>query len=434
MPWSPDPIRSIRPPSPRAQRGRVRPLREFRRRSLPERLLPVVVALVPIVWGCDPGQGQATGVTSWDSAGITIVESTAPAASQTWSVDPDPVLVIGVAEGDEPYLLSRVGDARLRPDGGVILLDGASRQVRVYSPDGTFRQAAGGPGDGPGEFRQLPGPLVIEEDGGVLVWDSQLRRLTRLGPDLALRETLVPEAVNESRGMGLLGRFRDGALLLSEQRPLTPSSQGPFTDTLRLHRADARGRHLNPLARLPHGEGTVQSMGASGAMQAVVISLHPLGATGHAVPGSALVLAGGGAFEVRATEPDGTPTWIARPGRSRRPLDASARAELIGVLAAGTSNPDAARARYEAMSWPSHLPALDRLVLDDEGNAWVREYRAPFDEGDARWQVIDPAGAWLAEVFLPGDLQVTHITADRVLGIHRDDLDVESVRLHHLRR
>ena len=57
--------------------------------------------------GCDgppPGADAVAGVTVWDSAGIEIVESHAPAhpAEAFWTIDAEPEIVLGGSRTEAP--------------------------------------------------------------------------------------------------------------------------------------------------------------------------------------------------------------------------------------------------------------------------------------------------------------------------------------------
>lgn len=384
--------------------------------------------------GCDGGAGAAPLPAMRDSAGITIVENPGPQESTAWIVEPEPILSVGVAEGDERYLLSRVADALLLPDGGVALLDGGSLQLRLYGPDGVFREAAGRQGSGPGEFRAMGGPLASDGDGGFLLWDPMQRRITHLGSDLSLRGTTLLEAPEGATGALLRGWLADGTMVVSEVRGAGSLVSGStaFRDTLWLHRADAEGRHLGPMVAVPSTEGDIRVDGGPdpSTIRSIAIFRNPLSPAAHLATGELLVTGNGGAFELSAASPEGSRAWISRLDRRRRPLDAADREAYIESMAAASPDPAGTRAAYADRPFPTHFPTFDQLVLDSEGNAWMREYRAPFDDGDARWQVVDPQGVWRAEALLPGRLRVTRITGEVVVGIHRDDLDVESVRVY----
>lgn len=92
-----------------------------------------------------------------------------------WSLASEPMMEIGVVEGDEAYQLYDVRDAVVLPDGAVAVANQGSRELRVYEPDGTHRLSSGGQGEGPGEWRML---MDLEALGGdtVLVVDPRLGR------------------------------------------------------------------------------------------------------------------------------------------------------------------------------------------------------------------------------------------------------------------
>jgi hypothetical protein len=81
----------------------------------------------------------------------------------------------------------------------------------------------------------------------------------------------------------------------------------------------------------------------------------------------------------------------------------------------------------------SEFPAYQRIRVDRTGTLWVQEYAQPGADS-VNWSTFDPTGRWLSEVTLPLAWQILDIGADYVLVLWRDDLDVEHVRTHALRR
>jgi len=64
-----------------------------------------------------------------------------------------------------------------------------------------------------------------------------------------------------------------------------------------------------------------------------------------------------------------------------------------------------------ALSWPSHAPLWDRLLLDDRGRAWVRAYLMPADSGGETWRAYGSAARTPAVLKLaPGErlLSIDH--------------------------
>jgi hypothetical protein len=48
--------------------------------------------------------------------------------------------------------------------------------------------------------------------------------------------------------------------------------------------------------------------------------------------------------------------------------------------------------------------------------------------------VLDREGRWLGQVTTPARLEVYQVTRDRVIGVWRDENDVEHLRVHRLSR
>jgi len=115
-----------------------------------------------------------------DSAGVRIVDNRAPAwtAAQRWRISAQPTLAIGMEDGEEPYLLSRVYAAARLPTGEIVIGNSASAELRFFGADGRFIRAAGRRGAGPGEFHELSSlNFCVLPGNELLVTDGGLRRL-----------------------------------------------------------------------------------------------------------------------------------------------------------------------------------------------------------------------------------------------------------------
>ena len=100
------------------------------------------------------------------------------------------------------------------------------------------------------------------------------------------------------------------------------------------------------------------------------------------------------------------------------------------VSARRVGSPEYVRDRLPA---PDSIPNIDHLVVDDPGAVWVASYQA--DPTVPRlYHVYDPVEGFLARVTMPPGLEVLEIGTDYVLGLTRDNLDVERVVLHALDR
>lgn len=76
------------------------------------------------------------GWTERDSAGVLIVENTTAAWTEEtkWTVDPSPLLDIGRAEGDAPYLLHDLRPVIRTRDGRIVVPSSALGEIRIFDP------------------------------------------------------------------------------------------------------------------------------------------------------------------------------------------------------------------------------------------------------------------------------------------------------------
>ena len=82
--------------------------------------------------------------------------------------------------------------------------------------------------------------------------------------------------------------------------------------------------------------------------------------------------------------------------------------------------------------WVMAYPPLKEPVRHSEVvNA--RRFRRT-EDGGARWRVVGRDGLVIAEVRAPEGFFLLEVGDDHVLGLHKDELDRESVRLYRLIR
>jgi len=98
-----------------------------------------------------------------------------------WRLAAEPLLEIGVVDGDPAYQLHQVSGATLLDDGRIALVNSGSSQLRIYDAQGTLTAQHGRKGSGPGEF-QVPGRVYVIGDT-IAVFDQRLRRMSLHGLD-----------------------------------------------------------------------------------------------------------------------------------------------------------------------------------------------------------------------------------------------------------
>ena len=83
------------------------------------------------------------------------------------------------------------------------------------------------------------------------------------------------------------------------------------------------------------------------------------------------------------------------------------------------------------MEFPEHLPAYSAFVADAEGLLWIQDHPRP-GAVEVTWRVFEANGVYVASVITPNSLRVFEIGGDYVLGLWRDEDEVEYVRLYGL--
>ncbi|HEX6042257.1 MAG TPA: hypothetical protein VFZ20_29745, partial [Longimicrobium sp.] len=212
------------------------------------------------------GRGDAAGDTAIvrDSAGIQIVENRDGRwrEGEAWRLSDEPVLRIGVTEGDPAYQMDGVRAALRLGDGRIVVANAGSKEIRFYDARGTHLLSSGRQGGGPGEFqslwemRRLPGDSLLVYDlmGFRLSWIDPAGRFVR-STQLAPVGGVPPRFAD---------RLADGSLLLSSsaRQSSGPPAAGMHRDTLRWLRM-APGGGLDSLPLTPGAESHL-AIGGSG--------------------------------------------------------------------------------------------------------------------------------------------------------------------------
>ena len=387
----------------------------------------LALAAVLALFGATACAERRAGVAvQVDSAGVRIVESTVSAWPEAagWLVDSEPVFRLGNVEDDPASQFYQLLDVALLARGGVIAVDGGSSEVRRYDAGGRHLWTGGGRGEGPGEFRS-PRYLGRREDGGFLVWDRSLFRLSVITED---GEVILSERRVAPDGSALIvqGLFDDGAWLVTYPRSVSPAEGAAWTDTIEVGRYDPVLQEDVRLARIPG----VRWVWTGQFRLPVPFSARPL----WAIVGARLAVGGGPVPEVSVHEPDGSLAARYRIARNREAVTESDIGQMIeSFVELGQSGAPAAvwRAWRDRMDVPAHEPAFDRLLADGAGNLWARRFLAdPLSRESPSWNVFDPAGTYLGVVSTPGGMIVTSIRDGLLAGVYRDELGVEYVSVH----
>lgn len=382
--------------------------------------------------GCGDAGGRREGVAVRDSAGVRVVQSAAPAwgEGEGWRLSPEPVLRVGVAEGDAAYQFGAVAGAVRLADGGIAVADRQSGDVRWYDARGRHVRTVGRKGGGPGEFTRI-GWLQAVGDS-LVVGDGGASRVTVLGPDGAVLRTTAMADDASGRRPRPVAPLPGGAVLASLGAPFAPArAASGARDSVAYLRQAGDGAAPVALGRFPGPERVVRVAGNSVSVMDV-----PFGRRDHvAVRGDGFYYGSADRAEVGRYDARGRLVGLVRWGGAPRPVTP---ADVAGYHERTLAGADpAARPGMQRMladlPFPQAMPAYSGILVDRAGALWVQEY-APSEEDPVRWTVFDADGRQLGTLAMPPRFRLTDAGPDYVLGVGRDDMDVEQVQLFRLDR
>jgi len=377
--------------------------------------LPIALALV----ACVSPDTNTTTVT--DSAGVTIVESTVPRwdKGEGWTVDPAAILDLTTSGSGPTHEFFRVVDAVRLTDGSIAIADFGSREVRLYAVDGSFLSASGREGEGPGEFRRMRSLRRYRADS-LVAYDVSLGRLTILSgePELGRMITVGrPDA-----------RVLDAFPLADGRFVVAVAAIGYPEGTSGIHRVPYEIRLLAPSGRLLD---TLTTLPGPEAFVAAQFDARPLlPKTGHiAVHENRIYLGTADRMEFEIRSSTGRLERIIRVPTYDLTLSAQ---EIRDEREARTPANASQRIRdiIAAMPDPESRPAYRKLLVDRSGYVWAAEDNGFAGRDDATdWEVFTPDGEWLGAVRVSPRFTAFEFGEHEVLGVWRDDLDVEHVQV-----
>ncbi len=385
-----------------------------------------VLGLGVFLLGCDAADPQPPTIRT-DSAGVQLVHSTTPAGEER-TVGAAPVLEVRSDPSDPASLLFQVVGVEVLADGRVAIANLGDNTLRLHAPDGRLLWRAGGSGGGPGEFTQLRGVARIGD--GFLAWQPLPRPAHVF--DLEgrwLRSAPMPAG----QGPHVRGILASGAVVATLRAGSSPLVAG--LQEVALVRADTGAS--DTLAVLP----TVRTVDIPGLRFAEAQALGPVL---HVTAGDSLVYASfSEAWDIGVWGPRGL---LRRIRRAWEPVsvDPGHRSAYRETLAAGGGEDPQVQHSYrllaEGMSFPDHHPAHARLLMGADGVLWVErpQTQPPWSEGfdvpphPGVWDLFGEDGTWLTTVHLPARFRLMWAGGDRVAGVAKDDLDVESVQVWRL--
>jgi hypothetical protein len=392
------------------------------------------------VAACGSGKALVVRAVVRDSAGIAIVENTAPLAADSIALRIDSVPAVDIGGTDDPHAeFGRIAGAIRLPDGGIAVADGGNQELKLFDSTGAWRRLAGGKGGGPGEFENLGGLYHFGGDSlATYDWDHRRISVFTIRGDL-VREMILPQGEMGGGFPHVIGMFWDGEILVGQGRFAGESGKsGIHRDTMPLFRYTRSAELADSIGWFPGSEFYQDIESSGGKIRSVVSARLPFGLVLTMVPaGDRLFVGTGGRYEIAQHDRSGGLTRLIR--RVHQPLPVSAadiatykHRHLAGFRAGMEDFRDRTMALLDRMTYPETKPAYDGFVVGDNGALWVRRYDQPAIDLPSRYDLFDRDGQWLGHVTFPPRFSLLDAGPGYALGVWKDPDDVEYVRLYRL--
>jgi hypothetical protein len=397
------------------------------------RSAPGLLSLAFVLTACGGADSPATvewSGTVTDSAGIQVVTNPLTpiwGEGDAWTLEE--VLTIGEAAGRPEYQFGQITGIGVASDGRVLVSDTQGQHLKVFSPDGIWERTIGEPGSGPGQFGQQIGPVLVGRGDTIIVPDITNQRANLITPD---GESLGSLPVDMQAGIPIRWEMRNDGAIVAQLRQLIPPSAGP-PDTVDVIVAQGYGGAISDtLAAVASGK--TFSMSAAGQPEFHFFSPEPIWAlTGD----GGMLLGTNDEYRFVIHGPDGTasrivsiPSEPAVVTDEDRSLFVSALESLWGE--AGVP-PQGIQQLKSGISFEDHFSGtlwVQRIRPLSQMSAEEKESFNPLQNiGSARWDVFDAEGRYLGIVEMPFHYQPLGFHGNDVLGVWRDDLDVQYVKV-----
>ena len=428
---------STHQPSPRVRKswaGRRPPATAAPRRGVATRWAagwwPALCLAVGLAAGCGDAVEIPLAIDVRDSSGVLVIVTPAAYVGRLaqWRLAEPPVARFG---GEPDPLFGVSGATTTGRGGAIVVANSSSGELRFFDRRGRFQRSVGGKGGGPGEFQHLVGVWRFRGDS-LAAFDWQGGRISVFDSSGNYGRSFTPSPPAGMTHRGLVGFLRDSAPLLwfGDATPPIGERTGVYVDSQLMLRYSPDGTVADTVGRFPGRQWYVWSDGTRAASFPL-----PFGWSAKAAVRDGTIYVGTGeTYEVSRFNEEGMLLGVARIEIENRPVSRSdRRRDRARRLGGGATRAPSSRDMLDAIPYPSEMPAFTALLTDRLGNVWIRRGLAsPSSPG--RWMILSPEGRPVARLETPPHGGIFDVADGYLVGMWRDELDVESMRLYGIDR
>ena len=434
------------------------------------RLQASCMALLAAACSEAPAEPPPPAFTVTDSGGVRMVVNSGQlwGEGEGWKVTAEPVVTLGVRDYPVEQQFVRLGEATRLSEGTIVVLEIEDMQLRAFDDSGGLLWTAGGVGDGPGETRPYPDTRAVlaKLPGDTLQLQNGQDRI-RFGSGGELIEQRKVNYTRFRRWGQIFLQYcpfdayflHDAIVFCADAWQSPPGSDGPIREET-IMRTDWSLDSLDTLGIFFQAVGASVEMEFQGRRQS--FRFHsPLGPRGRFRVGGhdrpLLLYARNDRYRIEVWDIlTGALSMVVErqvPRRARTVEEANFELQSEVWLLPGNDHVvlDPADDRWAALD---SVSINEGFLLDELGYLWVRRGPSPSEGDDGmpreftapdgeQWEtrvssglhdVFRPDGVYLGTVKLPHDLGIAEIGADYILGIVRDEVDIQYVWMYGLDR
>jgi hypothetical protein len=359
---------------------------------------------------------------------------TTQAQAQEWSASR--VRVIGENEG---LAFGRIASIAWSAEGRLFVLDATESTVRVIAPDGQVERSFGKRGAGPGELSAYATDILVSR-GDIVVVDYGNRRMNLFNANGVFARS---RPLDITKGLPLAWvPLRDRVVCLLKPMNL-PMAQPTGRVTKQPFSLDPRADAApDTLLRLDLPLDNEVSLGSTLKIT-MDMRVPQLELASDGV--NRLLVAATDTYRIRVLNPAGQTTgWLERDvarqrysaselARMKRAADSTMNAGITagiaaGARASGASGQPIPKPEVE-IKLPEYKPALRSLVA---GDRFVLVLRTTESKQPSQWDILAYDGKLVGALTLPARFTPSALHGDQLVGVEKDELDVESVAIYRL--
>lgn len=320
--------------------------------------------------------------------------------------------------------------------GSVYVFDVRLRELRKFSVDGNFERLIAGPGEGPGQFR-TPSVSIIVDSSTIYVREQQGGRTVTFSDSGQLLDDATAAGLRDINGTAgtLEGISSQGGIILRlRQQDPPPASAARPTTRFRFVQVTPGKAAADTFYtyEIPQNQ-----LSLSGGRTNVVIPGPALGpSVSYDASSNELVRldrpspesAEAATFTIQRLSRGGQVLHSRSFHRKTFPVEQLladsllARIQRVGKLGGGdmyrTLEVDELR---RVVGWPDYYPAVEQLLLSDDGEAVWLKMSAPIQDEYAEWYIFDRQFNPVQRVRLPKGLAYPKVEANAIWGTLLDD-------------